>query len=273
MERKNIVAIASILLLAGFALIGMDEEDDLQKALLLSQEFEKKELEKILKPGMHKQYVDIHQTFLPQLEKEETAIPFEVYQIAVKNPQTSENVSCGPRALFIAHAIDALHKNKRPIATNTIENILSKEDHFTKAIEQCTVQLESDDLPVFIKKNNLDIAQYFVMGRIVTKEGLYPIISYVPPHNPEKPLEFDIRLKILGQELDAGRVRHPIHFIFSDTTKTHWVLVSVIKGERSDPIVYYIDPKNVDVQKYPVAHNYIEYVVDKLDLPFPKDKK
>lgn len=268
MKIKNIIAAAGMLLFTSFAVIAMsDEEDeDLARVLRASEESAKAEKAQILDPGMYEQFVDIAET-----EKSDPK-PFKVYQIAVKNPQTSENVSCGPRALFIAHAIDSLHKNKRPIATNTIENILSKEDNFTKAIAECSQQLAAEDLPEFIKINNLKVENYFVMGRVVDNEGFYPIIPYVPPYNPDKPLEFDIQLNILGKELNANRVVHPIHFIFSDTSKTHWVLVSVIKGERSDPMVYYIDPKNVNLEKYPVAHNYIQYVVNKLDLPFPKTK-
>lgn len=288
MNKRNLFGAVSALLLVVFAIKAMSEEEQmalalklseqsvekdeqLAQAMKLSEESAEKEHAVILKPGTYQEYIDIRKTFrFGQPAHSETATPFKVYQIAVQNPQHRENVSCGPRVLFIAHAIDSLHKSKRPISANTIAKVLSRNNDYTKAIEECTMQLESDELPAFIKNNDLKIGQYFVMGRYESKEGIYPIAPYIPAVDPSKFKQFEMSLKILGQELEADRARYPIHFIFSGTRKTHWVLVSVIKGERTDPVVYYIDPKNVNISSYVVAHNYIEYVVDKLELPFPK---
>jgi hypothetical protein len=272
MNKRNLLAAVSGLLLVVITVVAMmPEEEQMALALKLSEESNQKEQQAVLKPGTYQEYIDIRKTFRAGLPAHsEVPVPFKVYQIAVQNPQHRENVSCGPRVLFIAHAIDSLHKSKRPISANTIAKVLSKNNDYTNAIEECLMQLESDELPTFIKNNNLKIGQYFVMGRNVSNEGVYSIIPYIPQVDLARFEHFEMSLKILGQELEADRINRPIHFIFSDTRKAHWVLVSVIKGENTNPIVYYIDPKNVNISSYPVADNYIEYVVDKLELPFPK---
>lgn len=307
MERKNILAAASALLMVALTLaMNEDEElaftlqmsketaqpkqytptyysqseDDqaLQEALRLSEESAKKEQEAILKPGIHQEYVDIIQRYrVGSPVNLNEAVPFKVYQIAVNNPQSGENVSCGPRVLFIAAAIDRLHREKRPISTQGITKVLAENNDYTKAIEECVMQLDSDDIPAFIASHKLEIQKYFVMGRYESKEGIYPISPYIPKM-PETYTDIDAWLKdftrsltVLAKNLKFGRIDHPIHFIFSSTQKTHWVLISIIKGERTNPVTYYIDPKNVDIKKYPAAHVYLEYVAENMELPFLQD--
>lgn len=271
MKRTTILGTASALLLVVLAItiksmIAMSEEEQMALAIRMSEESARKEEAAILQPGIYEQYIDIPEGF--RFGRSQTR-PFKVYQIAVMNPQSSENISCGPRVLFMAHAIDALYKKNILIGAHTINHELSSNAQYTQAIRECAVQLDADDFKAFIETNHLSIEQYAVMGRNVTQEGVYTIIPYLPEGEPAR---LEMWLKFLGQELEADRITHPLHFIFNDTSKQHWVLISVIKEKDTNPIVYYIDPKNVNLSSYVVAHNYIEYVVDKLELPFPKNR-
>src|SRR5579872_4766547 len=108
MERKNLLAAASILLFVVLVIMAMTEEEQmalamrlseesarkegadtaLEEAIQLSQESGQKEKAAILKPGIYQEFVDIRKTFRLGLPAHsETATPFKVYQIAVRNPQ------------------------------------------------------------------------------------------------------------------------------------------------------------------------------------------
>lgn len=287
MKRNDTAVSAMVLVAFMFKIEAMtleekrlQEQEDayLLEALRLSEESAKKEQEAILKPGINKQYVDIIQRYRvgKPIDLNQT-VPFKVYQIAVNNPQSSENISCGPRVLFTAAAIDRLHREKKPISTQGITKVLAENNNYTNAIAECAMQLDADDVPAFIASHNLKIQQYFVMGRNENKEGIYPILPYIPkiPESytdiDEWFLDFKRSLTILAKNLKFDRIDHPIHFIFSGTQKMHWVLISIIKGQRTNPITYYIDPRNVDIKKYPAAEIYLEYVAENMELPFLQD--
>jgi len=274
MERKNLLAAASILLFVVLVIMAMTEEEEMALAMQYSQASGAQEQAAILKPGTHKQFIQV-----PELAQSSTELAqapytqsmifttklFKVYQIAVKNRQEKENVSCGPRVIFFAHAIDALHKNHIPIASKTINDQLSpkKTPLYSKKIEECRAQIYSDEIETFIKENGLDIAHYYVIDRNVTNEGIYYMTPSFPPLQPS---DLTRRLTLLGKDLLENKVKTPIHFFFIDSAKAHWVLISVIKGQETQPVIYYIDPKNIDLDKYVVAHQFIAYVVDNLGL-------
>jgi hypothetical protein len=274
MERKNLLAAASVLLLVVFVVMAMSEDEEMALAMQLSEESAAEQQAAILKPGTHKQFVAIPELARPSTE---TLAPshtrsmmfttklFKVYQIAVQHPQKSENVSCGPRVIFFAHAIDALHKKNIPIASKTIDAELSPHNTplYSKKIEECRAQLYSDEFQTFIQQNKLAIAHYYVIDRYVNDDGLYYMTPSIPPVEPSVLAD---ELSILGKDLLENKVKTPVHFFFVDSAKAHWVLVSVIKGPETKPVIYYIDPRNTDLDKYVVAHQFIGYVVDNLGL-------
>lgn len=236
------------------------EEEELQEAIQASMETAEKEKKEILAAGVYTKDVPI--------TINNSAVNFGVQQIAVTNPQSSENITCGPRVLFIAAAIDQLYENKIPINQNSIATILSQNNNYTNAIETCKEQLDYQDIKNFIEKGKVNISKYFVMGRVGDASMIVPYVPLIVDRDNIQ--NFETSLKKLGAELKSDLIK-PIHFIFSDIKKAHWILISVMKEKDSDPVLYYIDPKNKDLTSYPVARDYIQYVVEKLGLPFAKN--
>lgn len=228
------------------------EEEELQQAIKASIETKKEEEAAILAPGV---YLENARIIINELE-----VNFQVLQIAVTDPQNKENVTCGPRVLFVADAIDRLYGEKKTINPETIAGVLALNNDYTNAIKVCANQLDDRDIPEFIKQRKLNISQYFVVGR---SEDPLMIIPYIPQIAPQ---DFETALKDLGQKIKADEIKVPIHFIFSDIKKAHWVLITVIKKEGSAPEVYYMDPMNKKLSLYSVARDCLEYLIEKLGL-------
>ena len=196
---------------------------------------------------------------------------YKVHQLAIRNPQINENITCGPRALFFAHTIEALHKENTPIGAKAIATKLEKNPHFAASIEACHAQLESNQFEAFISNNALSLAHLYVLCRNINPNGIYYVRPYLPMMEPS---EFTTHLSNVGKQLSQRKINSPLHFILNDSNKKHWVLISIIQGALANtPIVYYIDSKNVDLAHYQAAHPIIAYIVDSLGIKSIEDTR
>lgn len=242
------------------------EDQQLAAALAESEKSFMQAQADILQPGMHKRIIFSG----PENATNRSVIleSYKVYQIALSNPQSQENLTCGPRDLFVANAIGILKRRGTPISSKNIDSLLNFNPLYRRSLEVCEEteeQLYADRFPAFIDHNYLHLQQYYVIGRTVhTRTGESAIRSYLPAVEPDA---LKAQLEIIGKQLSNNRIHHPLHFFCNDSTKKHWFLISIIKYPNTNPIMYYFDSKNIDVSAYPVAHIFIKYLATNLALP------
>lgn len=253
-----------------------EEDEDLQAAIRASEAEFEREQASILSPGQHTHFSDFGKKVDLGTGLVTNANIYKIYQLALRDQQ-EENYSCGYRVLFIAQAISNLLQEGKTISSRAIQMRLDQNSSYYTSIETCNLtqtQLDTTLFASFMQNNNIHFQpnELFVLGRNTITSGQRAVSYLIKPYIPDVSIgdmpAFARQLNKLGQTLQQKNLNHPIHFIWNDSQKKHWVLISVVQYKNVPyPTIYYIDPKNVSLDSYVVAENFIKYVVKTLQLP------
>lgn len=274
---KRYIKLMIALTLATPASYGMTEDEQLQfalsesdpalaEAMLRSEETARDEQARILPAGVYPRVID----------------GYAVQQLALadEDKQSGENITCGPKVLFIAQALTTIVKTKQPITPVTMNAELKKLHYGTKTTqEKCKrKQLETGNIESYIQKNKFSLPSFFAIGAEGNrKEGLkiVPLETNVNPKQDLSPEDIAniVTTEDLSNQLKKtiapylGKAKlNPVHFFCDDARAGHWFLIAVVKNNNEFNL-WYIDPKNVDLNLYPYAHTFIPYIYEYLVDP------
>jgi hypothetical protein len=235
-----------------------EDVQGLQEAIQQSLSSEKTFRESILKTGIYPK------------KNNETGRPY--FQLALeeqdKQPtgyeekeQRAENITCGPRALMIAQALNALFTKHEAITPITIhKNLPTNYTAIMDTFRAQNMQLSSIDFLNFIKENNIDLNNFLALGSydetLIIPLGL---TEQEEIDSSQRLAELPAILRSFSRTLTSN----PRHFICSDRASGHWVLISVIL-DKGQPTLWYIDPKNMNIDNYPQAHKFVTYIMQNM---------
>lgn len=255
----------------------MSEEEQMKKAMELSLQ-EDPALQAVLKES-EQTAQDEKARILPAGVYQRVIDGYAVQQLALadEDRQSGENITCGPKVLFIAKGLTNIVKTKQPINQMTMNDELKKLRYGTKTTQEVckNKQLEAGLFERYMEKHKLSVPSFFALGaQGNTREGLQ-VIPLDTNVNPQKEVsEEDLFNTLTSEDLSnqltktiapyLGKAKlNPIHFFCDDARAGHWFLISVVKN-NDEFNIWYIDPKNVDVNLYPYAHTFIPYIYDNL---------
>lgn len=229
------------------------EEQDLLEAMRLSEESLKEEQARILAPGIYD--MDINGISVRQLALNE-------------EDRQTENITCGPRSMVIADALNRLIKGNKSITPESMHQELQKIGYAKRTgAATCTKQLEAEEFEGYMNKHKISLPSFFALGsqgnEVVPLSTRGPVETL--EHNIETTAVVSTQLNRLAKYLGEVGLKS-IYFICSDARAQHWFLISVVKMNNQITL-WYIDPKNVDLKKYAYAHKFIGYVQDQLVDP------
>lgn len=255
---KKLVIIAGLL---GFLpqvskTMDLTEDEQLALALKLSEASLKEEQQKILSPGIHVKSVE----------------GLTVHQLAVQEEdrQSIENISCGQRNLLIAKAFNTLLTKKEAIIPESLHAQLKKM-HYTTHIspKKCPKQLYAENFEAYMDKHKIELPSFFALGS--QGNTVFPLAIKSAHHEYEGNIEttpdLSKQLQTIAGYLGTAGLS-AIYFMCSDTQAQHWFLIVVVKTKTdSEPTLWYIDPKNIDISKYSYAHTFIHYIDENVIIP------
>lgn len=195
-----------------------------------------------------------------------------------QDTQTQEGITCGPRSIFLAAAIDDLMANQKKLITpndisTTLDSLTLRAEigtTFADAMVHCQQfgMLTNDSFNIFLVGHNLLVNHLFVLG--FSGQEIVPISQ--KPVESQKTLEeaqeyitdIPALLTSLREPLYKHTLTTPIHFICN--LGLHWVLFSV--WYKQDTIMlYYIDPMNTPINHF--KQPFLDYICDNLELKCP----
>lgn len=209
----------------------------------------------------------------PTYKAESTAAVELKPLILPENDQQKDGVTCGPRSMYLADAVERLLRVKReyelkvPITPETMSQAL-QHTAFATQMEQCKSlgQLFNEDFHNFLLDHHIALPHLFLLG-FFEGENVEPIPQRLPNENDlEELTSIRENLKILGTKLKNNHLPSPIHFICN--TGGHWVLFSVTHYQ-GHVVIWYIDPMQSRLSAH--LQKFVNYICTHLGLnPIPK---
>lgn len=228
---------------------------DITAVLEESQQTATDEKERILPAGIYDRNIDGH----------------SIKQLALSDNdrQSNENITCGPKVLFIAQALTNLVHKKKTIDPTTMSHALEKLKYGVRTnAQQCKTQLASENIDRYIEKNKISLPSYFALASL--NNEIIPLETNNDPYNIPENLTTTNDLsnlleKNIARSLGTKGLKS-VHFICNDSRAQHWFLISVVKTQNQITL-WYIDPKNTDANFYPYAFPFITYIYTHLVNP------
>jgi len=195
----------------------------------------------------------------------------QFYQLALeKLDRQQENITCGARVLTIAKAIDMIMQHDEKITPETIHKYLEDPLGYKDEIAACKQQVTSINFEMLMQKNNnkLRVRNWLILGS--QEEVVIPL-----GRTEEEELQTFEMLEMLPEIISIWFARLPLertgYCFCSDRVSGHWFLIAIVR-ERNITTLWYIDPKNIDYDKYQPAHKFLEYIIEKKPRIIPPQK-
>lgn len=193
----------------------------------------------------------------------------EVRQLALQAvDRQAWGATCGPRALFIAAALDNLVCKQIVINPITVHQTLEKFG-YNDTIKQCDQNYltPSNEFLDYMTANGITLPNLYVL--VPSAPGSEEVIA--AGKNDIEGYDFDylqtipVQLRAWRDALDNKTLERGSTLQFVCNTGGHWVLFFVVPMQGK-PTLWYVNPTNGDIQDNAVLNKYVLYIKTHLGM-------